>query len=80
MGCLGVHFAISDDDVQQLRSITDEQGRLDHLQEEIEESISRNFRSLWPRATKHGTRCTGHSQMESYLVVVGLSDHDYTNR
>ena len=37
MGCLGVHFAISADDVQKLKSISDEQERLDHLKEEIEE-------------------------------------------
>lgn len=38
MGCLGVHFAISADDVQRLKSIADEQERLNHLKEEIEES------------------------------------------
>jgi hypothetical protein len=38
MGCLGVHLAISADDVKQLKSIADEQERLDHLKEEIEES------------------------------------------
>ncbi len=37
MSCLGVHFAITDDDVATLRSIADEKDRLAHLQEEIEE-------------------------------------------
>lgn len=37
MSCLGVHFALSDDDVMALRAITDEQDRLAHLQEDIEE-------------------------------------------
>ena len=37
MGCLGVHFAISTDDVRKLKSIPDEQVRLDHLKKEIEE-------------------------------------------
>jgi hypothetical protein len=37
MSCLGVHFALAEDDVATLRSIGDEQERLAHLQEEIEE-------------------------------------------
>lgn len=37
MSCLGVHFALTDDDVVTLRAIDDEQDRLAHVQEEIEE-------------------------------------------
>jgi hypothetical protein len=38
MGCLGVHFALTEDEVAHLRSLTDEQARLEHLQEVIETS------------------------------------------
>ena len=37
MSCLGVHFALTKDEVTHLRSLTDEQERLEHLQEVIEE-------------------------------------------
>lgn len=37
MGCLGVHFALSSDDVATLLSKPDDQDRLMYLQEEIEE-------------------------------------------
>ena len=37
MSCLGVHFALSSDEVQHLRSIPNDQDRLDHLKEVIEE-------------------------------------------
>ena len=37
MACLGVHFALSDDDVATLRAFRSEEDRLDHLQEVIEE-------------------------------------------
>jgi hypothetical protein len=38
MSCLGVHFAITPDEAQQLRSIPDEQARLDFIVENLEES------------------------------------------
>ncbi len=38
MACLGVHFALTPQDVQQLRSISDEAERLDHLQSVIEDT------------------------------------------
>ncbi|MEX0718775.1 MAG: YfbM family protein [Planctomycetaceae bacterium] len=38
MSCLGVHFALTEDEVAQLRSFDDEQERLDYLQEVIEET------------------------------------------
>ena len=37
MSCLGVHFALSEKEVAHLRSLGDEQARLEHLQEIIEE-------------------------------------------
>jgi hypothetical protein len=45
MSCLGVHFALTEEDVAALRAIEDEQERLSLLQEEIEE------RYLAPPAT-----------------------------
>ena len=38
MSCLGVHFAITDEEATRLRSISDEQERLEHLQETIEKA------------------------------------------
>ena len=38
MGCLGVHFALTENEAGHLRSIEDEQERLEHLQEEIEQT------------------------------------------
>jgi len=37
MSCLGVHFALTEKEVVHLRSLDDEQARLEHLQEVIEE-------------------------------------------
>jgi hypothetical protein len=37
MSCLGVHFALTEEDVAALRAIEDEQERLSLLQEDIEE-------------------------------------------
>jgi hypothetical protein len=42
MSCLGVHFALSEDEVASLRSQPDEASRLDYLQEEIEEVYFEN--------------------------------------
>jgi hypothetical protein len=36
MSCLGVHFALTEEEADHLRSIEDEQERVDHLQEVIE--------------------------------------------
>ena len=38
MSCLGVHFALTEKEATHLRSLTDEQERLNHLQEVIEET------------------------------------------
>lgn len=37
MSCLGVHFALTEEEASHLRSLDDEQERLEHLQEVIEE-------------------------------------------
>ena len=37
MSYLGVHFALSNEDVVNIRALSDEQERLSYLQEEIEE-------------------------------------------
>jgi hypothetical protein len=37
MSCLGVHFALTEQEAQHLRSLEDEQERLSHVQEVIEE-------------------------------------------
>jgi hypothetical protein len=37
MSCLGVHFALTEEEVNKLESIEDEQARLTHLVEEIEQ-------------------------------------------
>jgi len=37
MSCLGVHFALTEKEVAHLRSLDDEQDRLEHLQEVIED-------------------------------------------
>ena len=38
MGCLGVHFALTEKEAAHLRSLDDEEARLEHVQEEIEET------------------------------------------
>jgi len=38
MSCPGVHFALTEKEAKHLRSLPDEQARLDHLQEVIEET------------------------------------------
>jgi hypothetical protein len=38
MSCLGVHFALTEKEATHLRSLADEQARLEHLQEVIEET------------------------------------------
>lgn len=42
LGCLGVHFALTEFEVDRLRSLLDEQDRLNYLVEEIEESYFAN--------------------------------------
>lgn len=37
MGCLGVHFALTEDEANHLRALPDDQSRRDHVMNEIEE-------------------------------------------
>ena len=46
MSCLGVHFALSEEEVAKLRSQPDDQSRLEHLQEQIEEDYFANYPDL----------------------------------
>jgi hypothetical protein len=39
MGCLGVHFALSDAEVEHLRSLPSERDRLDYVVEDLEETF-----------------------------------------
>src|SRR2546425_686521 len=52
MSCLGVHFALTEKDVAHLRSLADEQARLDHLKEVIEESYFREHPGLEAESDK----------------------------
>src|SRR5262245_9978603 len=38
MGCLGVHFALTEKEVEHLRSLADERARREHLCEDIEKA------------------------------------------
>jgi len=52
MGCLGVHFALSENEVAALRAIEDEQERLEHLQEVIEEDYFSNHEEYLAQSDK----------------------------
>jgi hypothetical protein len=65
MGCLGVHFALSDEEVGNLRSITDEQERLEYLQAVIEKSYFEERQELKAESDKswdalHRLMADGH--------------------
>ena len=46
MSCLGVHFALTEKEAARLRSIDDEQERLEYLQEDIEETYLGEYPDL----------------------------------
>lgn len=52
MGCLGVHFALTEKEAAYLRSLDDEQARLEHLQEVIEESYFGEYPDLKAESDK----------------------------
>jgi hypothetical protein len=52
MGCLGVHFSLSSEEVQQLLAITDESARVDHLREVIEHEYFDNHRERMAQSDK----------------------------
>ena len=52
MSCLGVHFALTESEVQTLLDFEDEQDRLDHIQEVIEEDYLANHREFCAESDK----------------------------
>ena len=52
MSCLGVHFALTEKEAAQLRSIRDEEARLDHLHEVIEETYFSDYPDLKAESDK----------------------------
>src|SRR5690349_1940245 len=52
MGCLGVHFALTGEEVETLRSLPDDAARLDHLQSVIEEEYLAKHRELTAESDK----------------------------
>ena len=52
MGCLGVHFALDEDDVNALKSQASDSARLDYLQEEIEERYFGDLRDWLAESDK----------------------------
>lgn len=52
MGCLGVHFALTEAEVQTLLDFEDEQDRLDHIQVVIEEDYLSNQREFCSESDK----------------------------
>ncbi len=52
MSCLGVHFALTEDEVATLRAIDDEQDRISHIQEVIEEDYFSNHQDLLAQSDK----------------------------
>jgi hypothetical protein len=52
MGCLGVHFALSQAEVDALRAIEDEQERVEYLHEVIEETYFEKYENLLAESDK----------------------------
>ena len=52
MSCLGVHFALTESEVAELRAMQDEQTRLDHLEEVIEETYLGEYPELTAQSDK----------------------------
>lgn len=52
MGCLGVHFALTGEEVETLRSLPNDEARLDHLQSVIEEEYFAKHRELTAESDK----------------------------
>lgn len=52
MSCLGVHFALSQEEIERLRTFPDEASRLDYLKEEIEEFYFTNHPELLVESDK----------------------------
>jgi len=52
MGCLGVHFAITFEEVEKLKSFKDDSDRLNYLQEEIEDEYFGSHEDLLAQSDK----------------------------
>ena len=52
MSCLGVHFALTAEEVDNLKAFEDDAERLEHLQEEIEETYLEEYRELTAQTDK----------------------------
>src|SRR4051794_10867367 len=52
MSCLGVHFALTQREVEHLRSLDDEEARVEHLQEVIEETYFGEYPDLKAESEK----------------------------
>ncbi len=91
MSCLGVHFALTKEEVEALKAIKDEEQRLDHLKEVIEVNYFNNHQELmaesdkaWDamhRALADGQLTWGGGEYPlNHVVLVGeslYSDSDY---
>lgn len=91
MSCLGVHFAITENEAVHLRSLTDGKSRLDHLQEVIEQLYFREHPDLTAESDKawdamHRTLSDGSLSWDrgryplSHVVLAGerlYTDPDY---
>src|SRR5690349_17902595 len=91
MSCLGVHFALTEKEAAHLRSLGDEQARLDHLQETIEETYFGEHPDLKAESDKawdamHRTLADGQLTWDggeyplSHVVLAGellYTDSDY---
>jgi hypothetical protein len=52
MGCLGVHFALSPDEVATLKSLDEDENRLNHIREVVEEDYFLNHSELLAQSDK----------------------------
>ncbi|HWL10255.1 MAG TPA: YfbM family protein [Planctomicrobium sp.] len=52
MSCLGIHFALTEDEVTHLRSLNSDQARLEYLQETIEETYFGEYPDLKAESDK----------------------------
>jgi hypothetical protein len=91
MGCLGVHFSLSEAEVDRLRGFEDDEERVEYLEEELEEEYFANERTRvaesdksWDalhRALSDGTLAWGGGEYPLNHVVLGgellYSEPDY---
>ena len=66
MSCLGVHFALTEDEATHLRSLTNEQVRLEHLQAVIEEHYFKHEKEFTAESDKAWDAM--HSKLEGFQL------------